>query len=402
MNTMYEVAIVGGGPVGLTAALCLSRAGVRVLLIEAESETAKEQRGAAFHPPTLEMLGSLGVTEKVLPIGVKVPIWQIRDRSGLIAQFDLGLLSAETAYPFRFHLPQHLLSEALIKELQTTSARLLFGSKVSSVTQRADYVDIVYTDGDEDAHSVQAAWVIGADGAHSAVRKACAIDFQGFSWPERFLVTNIVYPLEGLGFSGTAYVSDPENWAVVIKLADGVHKDLWRVAMPADPDLPVEEVLAPEAVQRRLMDVLPGGTNYPVVYSNTYRVHQRVAERFRERRCLLAGDAAHINNPLGGFGLNGGIHDAFNLAEALVQTLRDPAGSDAPLDRYARQRRYVAVEHVQAQSIRNKRQIEEKDPEQRLNQASELRAIASDRSRAHSYLMDTSMLTSIRRAAQIA
>ena len=402
MKIMYEVAIVGGGPVGLTAALCLARAGVRVLLIEAEAETAKEQRGAAFHPPTLEMLGTLGVTQKILPIGVKVPIWQIRDRAGLIAQFDLGMLHAETAYPFRFHLPQHLLSEALIKELQATSARVLFGSKVTGVTQHADHVDITYSDADGTPQAAQAAWVIGADGAHSVVRKACGIDFEGFSWPERFLVTNIVYPLEELGFSGTAYISDPENWAVVIKLADGHHKDLWRVAMPADPDLPIDEVLAPDAVQRRLTQVLPAGRNYPLVYSNTYRVHQRVAARFRDGRCLLAGDAAHINNPLGGFGLNGGIHDAFSLAEGLAAVLRDAGGSDVPLDRYARQRRYVAVEHVQAQSIRNKRQIEEKDPEQRLSQASELRAIAGDQGRAHRYLMDTSMLTSIRRAAEIA
>ncbi len=215
-------------------------------------------------------------------------------------------------------------------------------------------------------------------------------------------MTNVAYPLDSLGFSGTAYISDPKRWAVVLRLSDGVHEDLWRVAYPTDPEVPAEDVLAPDEVQARLGEVLAQISGpIPVVYSNTYRVHQRVASVFHRGRCALAGDAAHINNPIGGFGLNGGVHDAVSLAQALDEALQKP-GNHATLERYGRQRRVVAVEYVQAQSIRNKRQIEEADESARAAQAIELRAISCDPQRSLAYLLDTSMLSSIRRAAEIA
>ncbi len=396
-----DVAIVGGGPVGLVAALYLATRGVTVALIEAEEETAKEQRGAAFHPPTLEMLEQLGTTARILPRGVQVPVWQVRERSGVIAEFDLGLLRDETPYPFRFHMPQHVLSDVLVEQLRGTSAQLFHGHKVTAIEPLADRVVLRFGASGGAEETLDARWVIGADGAHSLVRKQMDIGFPGFSWPERFLVTNVTQPLEVLGYSGASYVSDPDRWAVVLKLSDPLYEHLWRVAMPADPDLSDEAVLAPEEVQRRLHEFLPHEGRFDVVYSSTYRVHQRVAAQFRQGRVFLAGDSAHINNPLGGFGLNGGVHDAFNLAEKLHKVLQ--SGSDAAsLDTYERQRRYVAVEHVQAQSIRNKKQMEERDPGLRAEQSSRMRQTAADPQRARNYLMETSMLNSVRRAAEIA
>jgi 3-(3-hydroxy-phenyl)propionate hydroxylase len=398
---MVDVAIVGGGPVGLVAALYLARRGVDVALFESANETAKEQRGAAFHPPTLEMLDELDITDTLLPKGVRVPVWQIRERSGLVAEFDLGLLRDETSYPFRFHLPQHVLSDELIARLRGTSVKLLHGHKVVGLTQGAKSVDIRALDDAGTEHRIDAKWVIGADGAHSVTRKAMGVEFEGFSWPERFLVTNVTQPLERFGFTGAAYVGDPREWAVVLKLSDETHKDLWRVAMPADPEAADDEILRPDTVQARLKQLLADDQDFDVVYSNTYRVHQRVAARFRKDRVFLAGDAAHINNPLGGFGLNGGIHDAFNLARKLAAAM-EHGSAEPELDAYERQRRYVAVEHVQAQSIRNKKQMEERDPARRAEHVAQMRATAADPSKARAYLMETSMISSVRRAAEIA
>ena len=394
-----DVAIVGGGPVGLVAALSLATQGVSVALIESASENAKEQRGAAFHPPTLEMLDTLGITDTILPRGVRVPVWQVRDHAGIVAEFDLGILKDVTRYPFRFHMPQHVLSDVLVDRLRGTSVRMLHGYQVTRIAAGQERVEVGYTGRDGAEQSLTARWVIGADGAHSFVRKQSGIEFPGFSWPERFLVTNVTEPLEHRGYSGASYVTDPDRWAVVLKLSDPRHKNLWRVAMPASEDLSDAALLDPEAVEQRLQQVLPQDGSYEVVYSSSYRVHQRVAARFRAGRVLLAGDAAHINNPLGGFGLNGGVHDAINLAEKLLHALQ--GGREDVLDVYDRQRRYVAVEHVQAQSIRNKRQMEERDPVQRNENDRVMRQTAADPVRARSYLMETSMLNSVRRAAEI-
>jgi 3-(3-hydroxy-phenyl)propionate hydroxylase len=186
----------------------------------------------------------------------------------------------------------------------------------------------------------------------------------------------------------------------VLRLADPKLKNLWRIAMPADPDIDDEILLQPEAVQARLCEMLPGRTSYPLVYASTYRVHQRVAATFYKQRVFLAGDAAHINNPLGGFGLNGGVHDAFNLAEKLA-SIWHGTGSHDLCDWYSRQRRTVATEVVQANSIRNKKIMQEKDPAIKLENQRELEATAADPARAKQFLLNSSMITSVRRAAEV-
>ncbi|HEX6689786.1 MAG TPA: FAD-dependent monooxygenase, partial [Burkholderiales bacterium] len=133
---------------------------------------------------------------------------------------------------------------------------------------------------------------------------------------------------------------------------------------------------------------------------SVYRVHQRVCKTFRSGRVLLAGDAAHVNNPLGAFGLNSGIHDALSLADKLARVWRGEA-DDALLDLYVRQRRVAAVEQVERMSIRNKRQLEERDPGVQRQRLQELVAIANDPVRARSHLLETSMITGLRQSAQV-
>jgi 3-(3-hydroxy-phenyl)propionate hydroxylase len=234
------------------------------------------------------------------------------------------------------------------------------------------------------------------------VRKACGIAFEGFTWPERFLVTNIAIDLARLGYARTNYVADPERWAVVLKLSDADGKSLWRVTYGVDPNLPDTAVLLEEGVQRRLAEIIPGAFGpFPLRYAGSYGVHQRVAETFRIGRVLLAGDAAHINNPLGAFGLNSGIHDAMNLAAKLARVW-DGADDSAVLDQYVRQRRHANVAYVQASSIRNKRLLEERDPISRRAAYDELRRIAGDPALAKPYLLNTSMIASVRDAATVA
>jgi 3-(3-hydroxy-phenyl)propionate hydroxylase len=396
-----RIAIVGGGPVGLTTALTLSRRGVPCVVYEAAGEIAKEQRGAAFHPPTLEIFQRLGIESSLMKMGLRVPVWQMRDRTdGVYAEFDLGTLAEITHFPFRYHLPQHYLSSLLLDTLKDDpNVELLFNSTVTSVKNEdnAAVLSIATADGER---IVRSPWVVGSDGAHSKVRKTAGFDFEGFTWKEKFLVTNVEYPLEKLGYTGTAYVSDPENWAVVLKLYDDRKEHLWRIAMPADLDASDGVLLQAEAVQARLRKTLGIDMEYPVAYSGTYRVHQRVADTFFKGRVMLAGDAAHINNPIGGFGLNGGVHDAFNLANKLADVWMGLSGEEA-LELYSRQRRTVAVEVVQKNSIRNKQTMEERDPDVRRRNQDAMRALSRDPVKVREFLLDSSMISSVRRAAEI-
>jgi len=401
MSHYERIAIVGAGPVGLTTALTLARRGVPCVVYESATEIAREQRGAAFHPPTLEVFRDLGIVEPLTRMGIRIPVWQMRDRSdGVFAEFDLGVLSDITNFPYRFHLPQHYLSSLLLDVLRTQpGVTLCLGESVEHVEGHADHVELTLR-GTQGERTVRAPWVIGADGAHSKVRKTGGFTFEGFTWREKFLVTNVAMPMESLGYMGTAYVSDPDHWAVVLKLYDDTLPDLWRVAMPADPEVDDAVLLAPDNVQARLRETLGVSMQFPIAYSGIYRVHQRVADAFIKGRILLAGDAAHINNPIGGFGLNGGVHDAFSLGSKLAEVWHGRAGAEL-LELYSRQRRTVAVEVVQKNSIRNKRSMEERDPVVRRKNQRALRELSHNPEQAREFLLESSMIASIRRAEAI-
>lgn len=401
MDANNRVAIIGAGPVGLTAALGLAQRGVPCVIYESLRTIPREQRGAAFHPPTLEMLHKLGVGKPLMQMGLRVSTWQMRDRvDGVYAEFDLGLLADVTDFPFRFHLPQHYLSAILLDELRRRpNVEIRFGETLESIEPEADSVRLVFATAGGPRETT-APWVVGADGAHSTVRKNAGFSFHGFTWQEKFLVTNVCNPLETLGYTGTTYVSDPDAWAVVLKLYDEQRDDLWRVAMPAAADIEDSVLLEPESVQRRLRETLGSEMPFSLAYSGTYRVHQRVADSFVKGRVILAGDAAHINNPIGGFGLNGGVHDACNLAPRLADVWHGRTGSEA-LHLYSRQRRTVALEVVQKNSIRNKKLMDERDPEARRRNQQVLRSISLDPEKSREYLMETSMLSAVVSAEQI-
>jgi 3-(3-hydroxy-phenyl)propionate hydroxylase len=397
MKESDHVLVVGAGPVGLSVALALAHQGVPVQVIESESGLTLDPRAGSFHPPTLEMLEPFGVTAEMHRIGMKVPRWQIRDRQqGLIVEFDLGLIADLTRYPYRFHLEQHRLTPILYEKLMAFAhAEVHFSTSFIDGEQSDDGVKVQTSVGER-----RARWLIGCDGGRSAVRKVMGVDFPGFTWPERFLVISTLADFGALGYTSSAYVADPREWAAMFHMPHDRPGGLWRLAFPVHPEDGEDAVLADDAIEARMQRFSPRAGRYPVTQSGIYRVHQRVAADWRVGRILLAGCAAHLNNPLGGFGLNGGVHDAVLLGEYLGKVWRREA-DESLLDLYVRRRRTANIDFVQTQSIANKKLLEENDPVAKEARYAELRRIAADRERARDFLIRSSMIWSVRRAAEI-
>ena len=400
---MHEVIVVGAGPVGLLCALDLARRGVRVCVLELEPSTTIDLRAGTFHPPTLEMLAPLGVTDAMLEIGMKVPVWQSRDlEEGLIAEWDMSILKDDTPYPFRLHLEQHRLTPILLEMLSKhDNAEVMFSHEFLSLTQHPDHVSVMAKHQDQEIHLL-AHWVIGADGGKSAVRKSVGIEFDGYTWPERYSVVSTTHDFSHLGYADNAYVSDPEQWVAFFRMPDKGPPGLWRMTIPVGQSYTDEEILDPKYANSVFQRVLktPPEVQYPIVHQSVYRVHQRVANQFRRERVLLAGDSAHVNNPLGGFGLNSGIHDAMNLTEKLSRVVLG-GESSALLDVYERQRKTVNMEYVQEISIKNKHNLEEADPQVRHERFAQLRKINASEALSREYLLVSSMINSIKKANSI-
>ena len=396
--TSPHVLIAGAGPVGLVSALTLATAGISVTVFERHTAPQEDLRASTFHPPTLDMLARFGISEELVSQGLVARYTQQRDRKeGLIAEFDMALLEGETQHPFRLQCEQWKLNTSLLDRLALLPhVTIILGAELQSVEQDANSVTAkVKIDGK--IKSFTGNYLIGADGASSAVRQSLGIEFEGFTYPERFLSvsTDFEYADHLPRLSYVNYVSDPDEWCVLLRVPT-----LWRVLFPTKQEETDEEVMTDGSIQARLQNLLPKETPYNVVHRTLYKVHQRVAKEFRRGRVILAGDAAHINNPIGGMGMNGGVQDAFNLSDKLVEILTSSASPDL-LDRYERQRRAVAIEYINANTARNKKNIEERDPDARRKTQSELRMIAANPTAAKDYLRKTSMIDALERAESI-
>ena len=384
------VLIAGAGPVGLCAANVLADAGVPVTVLEAEPRLPESLRASTFQPPTLDLLARLGAAERLIEMGRVAPRLQYRDRAGWVAELDFGVIAGETGHPYRVQCEQYRLNQVLAERL-ATKARIEFGCAVTDVSQDSASVTVTINN----TRKTTAQWLIGADGGRSRVREALGVPLEGFTWPERFLVASTPFDFAAAlpGLCDVAYFADPEEWFFLLRVPG-----VWRAMFPVREDEPDEQALSDESIQKRLRRVFPSSDSYDIRHRTLYAVHQRVAQSYRQGRCFLAGDAAHLNNPLGGMGMNGGIHDAFNLAEKLAAVIRNRA-DEIELDRYERQRRPVALEYVNKITIANKRNLEARDPGEHAGWKAQMARTAADPRLAREYMLQTSMIASLRRYA---
>lgn len=399
--TTKPVIIAGGGPVGVVAALALAQNGIPVRVFEAGNEVNAAPRASTLHPATLEMLAGVGLLEEVIERGLVARVFQFWDRPSerIVAEFDHAVLKNDTPYPFVVQCEQHKVALMAIDRLKAIPhAEVSFSARVVSLQQYGDGVEVsIERDGDDEV--IAGSYLIGADGGRSTVRKALNIAFEGYTFPERFLVLTTPFDFEkerGAGYR--SYFSDPDEWANLFKVAGEDGSGLWRVVFPTLPGETDEQVLNEEAVQRRLQKFFPKSSDYPVVHRNIYNVHQRVAASFRKGRVFLAGDSAHVNNPIGGLGLNCGIHDAIELAAILTSVMRGESEAES-LQAYEERRRPINIEYVQQQTIANKKRLEEKDAAAREKNFDFLRNTAADPVAHRKFLLRTSLLESVRRAA---
>ena len=395
------ILIAGGGPVGCIAALALARAGIPVHVLEAEPRVDDSPRAATTHAATLEMLAELGLVDEVIRRGLIEPKFRIWDRARreVIVEFDFGVLANDTPFPYVVQCEQHKLANMTIERLRSfPHASVDFSARVTSFQQLDDRVEAV-VEGAAGTRKIGGSYLIGADGGRSTVRKALGIAFEGYTHPERFLVltTPFSFDLEYAQCSRN-YFSDPDEWCALFKVTGDDGSGLWRVVFPTRVEETDAQALDEEAVEGRLQKFFPKRGPYPVVHRNLYHVHQRVAASFGGTRVFLAGDSAHVNNPLGGLGLNFGIHDAVELATLIGRVWRREAPA-LILDQYDRFRRPLNAEYVQQQTIANKKRLEEKDPALRAKSNEALRATAADPAAHRAYLLRASLIDSVRKRA---
>ena len=349
---MHDAIVVGGGPTGFITALGLAQAGSKVLLIEAEDAVIDSPRAAVYHWSALDGLERLGIREEAERTGFAKQdyLWLVR-KTGERIEYDLSVLEGRTAFPYNIHLGQDRLAQIACDRLaRMANAEIRFGTTLTALAQDEDSVRI-RIEGPEGPQFLAARYLVGADGAGSMVRKGLGQAFEGMTWPERFVATNVYHDFESADYGLTTMVIDDEWGAVIVKIArDG----LWRCTYMEDASLPERTFL--ERVPAAYEHLLPGEGGYRLDRAAPYRMHQRCAETFRKGRAVLVGDAAHVTNPTGGLGLTGGLFDAFALWPTLAAVLLDGA-DPALLDRWAEDRRRIYLEKTNPQAIANKRLV---------------------------------------------
>ena len=366
------VLVAGGGPVGVITALALAQRGIPVRVFEAAESVNDAPRASTLHPATLEMLAAIGLLDEVTARGLVAPTFQFWDRPtrSVVAQFDHAILKNDTPYPFVVQCEQHKIANLAIEKLRAFKhAEVNFSSPVTAITTAGDHVEITVTANGTD-QTVLGSYLVGADGGRSTVRKSLDIPFDGYTFPERFLVLTTLFDFATEhGVAYRAYFSDPDEWTNLFKVAGDDGKGRWRAVFPAQPGQTDEEVLNEAATEARLQKFFPKSGIYDIVHRNIYR---------------------------GGLGLNCGIHDATHLS-VLLSSVLSGERPESDLETYDSVRRPMNIEYVQQQTIANKKRLEEKEPATREANFDDLRRTAADPVAHRAFLMRTSLLESVRK-----
>ncbi len=391
------VLITGGGPVGLSAAWLLAESGVPVTVLEKAAEVRKDYRASTFHAATLDLFEGTGITEALVGMGLQCPITQFRGwKEGKVAEFDHALLKNDTRHPYRLQCEQYKLSEHLFAALgKHPNAELLYQHEVTGITDKGDRVEVTaQSPGGERRFSLR--YVIAADGGRSTVRHQLGIPFEGKTYPDRILVMGTPFDFKTIfpDLREVNYISDPGNYAHILRIPD-----LWRMSLPLTDDTPDEVALTDAYIYGRMQKLMPSIGTPPLPVRGVYTAHQRVATTYRKGRIFLAGDAAHLNNPKGGMGLNGGMQDAFSIARRMGRVLKGETG-ESELDGYEAERRPEARDAILMQTDQNVTNLKA-DETAREALFAEYRRKAADPELARQFLLQSSMIASLRRCAMI-
>ena len=392
-----DVLVVGAGPVGTVAALALASRGVDVILCEAGPDCAQDLRASTFHPPTLEILDKLQVAEPLLDYGLKAAKYHFRERqSGEVVEFDLGELSDMTRFPFRLQCEQHVMAGSLAERLSSQQqTSVLFNHRVVSFSQDDEGITVAF-ETPFSIEQIRGRYLIAADGGNSIIRKWLGQEFDGFTYPEKFLCVStpvdLAEHIPNLAYVN--YVADPQEWLVLLRVPS-----VWRILLPAAESEADSDLLS-DANCDEIFDRLIGSTGVPTAHRTIYRVHQRVVKNFNHGNIFLVGDAAHLNNPLGGFGMNSGIHDAWNLQEKILNCL-DQGHNPELFERFDRQRRTVTHNFIQAQTMQNKKMLEHSAQESFAERLAEMKSIRDDDGKRRDFLLRQAMFQSLKDAEAI-
>lgn len=355
MAEEQQVIVAGAGPTGLLNALGLAQQGVVVTVVERASALQDAPRAMVYHWATLDGLARLGVLDDALRAGFLKQDYAYRvRRTGESIAYGLHALEGRVRRPYNLHLGQGALAHVILRHLETfENARVLWDHEVTAVTQDSDGVEVTVRS-ESGGKVLRAPWLVGADGAGSRVRVEAGLGFDGMTWPERFVATNVRFPDARPGWAQSTFYVDDVYGAIIAKIDESGDHGLWRYTYMEDDALPAES--AAERLPKFLAgvfgeDIAP---HTELVALSPYRMHQRSASSYRAGRILLAGDAAHATNPTGGLGLTMGLFDSYVLNEALGAVIQQRA-DEGVLDVYADLRRRAFLQKASPRASANKR-----------------------------------------------